>query len=376
MKISIEQLAVLLMTVCLSLLGWGQADPGSTGPRPHASSPLFQISFQRGEPISGLSSPAIRLPFQCTSDGTVFVGMIHPPDASRQLLASVSPSRESHLFPLDQVPDLYDLEEVDHYASESSVLFLVRAAEEKKLAKGTVATSNGVEEVTRNAAEHHSYIVLFDRAGRHQKTVRIEDALQVRQIGVFPSGMFLAYGWDELNYRPQLALLKNDGTLLEYLSVPLGGVPESALRKKPDGTGAAVFVAPVQFLQHDHAVLVAYDKSRSPVLEVSESGAIRLIRPKLPADIQIDMIVPSDKDLYARVNDRSRGSIYRLDLRNGRVSGRFQVGNDAAGADVACVHEGKFFSFEYGEGGLVPLTGTAESLSSAASSHDSRRGKP
>src|SRR5207248_3365727 len=104
-----KRFAVLSVTVCLSLGTWGQPAPGTARPPRPVPPMLSQISFQRGEPISGLSSPAIRLPFQCTSDGTIFVGMIQPPDASKQLLASISLSREYHLFPLDQVPELLDL---------------------------------------------------------------------------------------------------------------------------------------------------------------------------------------------------------------------------------------------------------------------------
>src|SRR5207248_960929 len=62
--IRLKRFAVLSVTVCLSLETWGQAPPGTTRPPQPVPPILFQIPFQRGEPISALSSPAIRLPFQ------------------------------------------------------------------------------------------------------------------------------------------------------------------------------------------------------------------------------------------------------------------------------------------------------------------------
>jgi hypothetical protein len=50
-------------------------------------------------------------------------------------------------------------------------------------------------------------------------------------------------------------------------------------------------------------------------------------------------------------------AVYEIDAQTGGVLRRFAT-DDAPG--IACVHEGKFFSFDHGEGRLVPLVGTAE----------------
>ena len=358
MSVNVHRLDVLLATVGLFFALNAQFAAAQTG-SPEFSSPLFGISFQRRHPVPGLDSPAIRLPFQCTSDGTIFIGMIQPPDASKEVVASLSPSGNTHLFPLDQVTDLYDKEEVDHYASDSQVIFLVSAARDKKPTHEEVVTSNGVEsEEFANAAERHSYILVFDREGNHKSTLRLQDAFHINRVGVFPSGLFLAYGWNELTHHPELALLKEDGTVLEYLSVPAGSMLDSALDKAPDKKGPAVFIAPVQFLPHGNSIVVVQNRTNLPLLDVEESGAIRLIRPKLPRNLSIDMLISSDKDLYARLSRPGGGTIYELDYQSGRILRRFHLGDGSTGANIACVHDGKFLSFEYGTGTLVPLVGT------------------
>ena len=335
--------------------------------------PLFQISFESGEPVPGIGAmPAVQLPFECTSDGTVFINMIQAigtgnpprnlsPYSPSLLVTSVSRSREAHSFPLDQVPDLYDLQELTYYASESKVIFLVRAARENK--QGQVASSDAGSAASRSASEHHFYIVMFSRLGNFERTIQLEDTFRLTRVGLFPSGMFLAYGFDQADHSPKLAMLKDDGTLLKFLELPKSDVPQSALGSKPDSeSGASVYIAPVQFVGQGHSIYMVQNRTTFPLLEVNEAGAIRSINPRLPNGVRINMIVPSDADIYARVNEIQDGSIYELDSQVGTIIRRFRVGDNESGADVACVHDGNFLSFKHGDGKLVPLVGVAEHI--------------
>src|SRR6185437_7543217 len=116
----------------------------------------------------------------------------------------------------------------------------------------------------------------------------------VERIGVFPSGMFLAYGWDEVEHRPTLALLKEDGSILEFLSPPKGSTPASAFDKGGNEKGPAVFVQPSQFVQYGHSIIILWMRTDMPLIEVNETGALRVIRPNLPPDEHIEMLIPSD----------------------------------------------------------------------------------
>jgi hypothetical protein len=175
--------------------------------------------------------------------------------------------------------------------------------------------------------------------------------------------LFLAYGYDETDHSPKLALLKEDGTILRYIRVEDGAMPDSALNKGPKGKGPEVYVAPSQFVPHGQSIVFVQNKTKFPLLEVSEAGAIRVIRPKLPEGVFIETLIPSDGNLYARVTEIANGSIYELNPKSGAVVRRFRMEEDTNGAEAACVHEGKLLAFEYGEGALIPLVGTAAPIS-------------
>lgn len=341
--------------------------------------PLFSVSFQRQDPIPGVSaSPIIRLPSQCTGDGTIFLTMVDRPldFPPKWSVFSVSLSGKAHTFPLSQVPELYDLREDDHYPGDSEVVFLVYAARENKRSEQKVITDRGQAEITRNAAEHHSYVVTFDREGNYKKTVQVDAGFRPMRVGIFSTGMFLAYGFDESDHSAKLALLKEDGSLLKFLELPAGSSPDSAMS---DGSGkqrGASQLNPVQFVRDGDAIVIVQNKTNLPLVEVNEAGALRVIRPKLRSDLQISMLIPGDPGhLLARVGGKEEGSVYEVSSSDGSILRRFLLGREWMGGQVACMHEGKFLSFDQAGGVLAPVIGTPalfENAEGAASSNNSR----
>jgi hypothetical protein len=362
----------LLLVIGLTPPARGQVDPMPAPKESSVPTPLYRTSFSRGEAVPGLSaSPVIKLPFECASDGTVFISMmavgaqVKPPNYAPPplLFTAVSPAGRATTFPLDEVTQQrFDVREIDHYVAESSVIFLIKAASENKPTKQGYATTDGTKgEYDRNAADHHFYVVIFDRDGKHKKTEQIDDAFRLNHLGVFPSGMFLALAYDESDHSPKLAMLKDDGTLLKFLQIGKGDAPESMLRTQ-DGTGKgrALYIAPMELVPQGRSILVIQQKTSFPLLEVNEAGEIRPVHLRLAKDTQIEGIVPSDQNLFARVAPTTDGSIYELNAEDGRVLKRFKMSDGRPASGVACVHGGKFLSFDQGEGTLVPLIGNAE----------------
>ncbi len=344
---------VAAITLC-----WANDQPSQTKTTPPSSTAFYRISFKQGEAVPGLGEVlAVALPFECTSDGTVFLTMVQPlgagsgpanlaPFQNSLLVTSISPSREAHSFPLNQIPDLYDITDLGHFASDSEVIFLLRAA------KG------------QNKTEHHLYIVSFSRDGEYEKTTRLEDDFEIYQIGVFPSGNYLAFGYDRSDHSPKLALLKEDGTLLEYLKAGENDLPKSLLGTlNNSGKGSAAYIAPTEFVAQEHSIYLVQLKTEFPLLEISESGAIRALHFKLPGGLRISSVIPSDKNLYVRVNgekDQIKDEIYELDSETGNVLKKLTVSTDQSGWGIACVKGNNFLSFKDVKGKLVPLIGTTE----------------
>jgi hypothetical protein len=335
--------------------------------------PAYQISFGRGEAIpSVVASRSIGALFDCTSDGTVFVNMVLQPSMMSpptDVLVSVSPSHESHEFRLDQLTDLYDLQQKNYYSSDNEVAFLVIAASENKQGKESFIDNEGVkQEVVHNLAARHDYLVTFDRTGSYKRKVQLDATMAISRVGIFPSGTILAFGFDLQDHSPKLALFSDSGSFIRFLEIPKGNAPKSMLGTQDDkGKGPAIYVAPSQLVPHGDFIIVVQNRSTFPLLEVGETGAIRKIKPRLPKDIRIDTLIPSDQLLYARVSD-PQYPIYELNGGDGAISRRFHIGPHPSPDAIACVHDGKFLSFEHEDGKLVPLTGTAEPIAGSAPS--------
>jgi hypothetical protein len=368
-------LAVLL-SAALSAPAPGQVGSTPTSGSPPVAAPLYRISFVRGDAVPGISGThAIKLPSQCTSDGTIFVSFVGtvpadsglpppPPVLPPMLLTSISPAGRGQTFRLDQVPELYVSSEEDHFASDADVIFLVRASRENKPVKRAYAVDSYHGEYTSNAAEQHNYIVVFSREGEYRRTVEIGDEFGILRIAVFPSGSFLAFGYDAKDDSPKLAMLKEDGTLLKYLEIAKGDAPESMV----SGANAPHphVIAPTELVPEGRSILLVQNKTTSPLLEVGEGGAVRAIHPKLPESEPVQAVIPSDRNLFVIARpetdkEGSAGIIYEVSPENGKVLRRFAL-NDGKRAmnAMACVHDGKFLSIDYGEGKVVPLIGFAE----------------
>jgi hypothetical protein len=331
----------------------------SLGPAP---APAYRISFGREDAIPGVVA----------SRSTIFVNMVLQPSMltpPTDLVVSVSPSRESHEFRLDQITDLYDLQQKGHYESDEAVAFLVIAASENKQGKESFVDNEGTkQEVVHNLAPRHDYLVVFDRTGTYKTKVQLDATMAILRVGIFPSGSILAFGFDLQDHSPKLALFSDSGSFVRFLEIPKGNVPKSMLGTM-DGTGKgpAIYVAPSQLVPHGDFIIVVQNGSEFPLLEVSDAGAIREIKPHLPKDVRIDTLIASDQFLYARVSD-PQYPIYELNAGDGAVSRRFHIGPGPSSDAIACVHDGKFLSFEHDDGKRIPLTGTTEPITEAVPS--------
>jgi len=372
---------VLLVTALSLRAGAQTGSEAAAGGSISSEVPLYRVSFERRDTIQGIAaSSAVKLPFECTDDGTVFLsfvstvaagsGLPAPPPVPPPLrLVSVSPAGKGQTFELGQISDLYISREVDHYVSESEVIFLVSAAREYKPEKRTYAMKSGGQgELSINAAKQHRYVLVFSRDGKYQRTIEIEDQFHIQELGVFASGVFLAFGYDEKDNSPKLAMLKEDGTLLKPLQIPKGDAPESMIGKA-DGPRPGV-MAVVQLVPEDRSILIVQNDSTFPLLEVSEGGAVKVIHPRLPRDSRIKAVIPSDWNLYATIGQpsadpASEGTIYELQREDGKALRRFELSDARTPADIACIHDQKFLSFDYGDGKIVPLIGSVEPANAA-----------
>jgi hypothetical protein len=234
------------------------------------------------------------------------------------------------------------------------VLFLVRASRENKPVKGTYRRSDGIEgEYQDNGAPQHLYIISFARNGDDRRTTEIEDAFSILQVGIFPSGTFLAFGFDKNDHSPKLVMLTADGRLLKSLAIPSDDVPK-ALISAADAPRPHAIV-PTELVPAGHSILIVQNNTTFPLLEVSEGGAIRAIRVHLPEGVRIQYVIPSDQSIYVIGGPQGpgpsySGTIFEINPGDGAVLRRFELDDRRDSSDVACVRDGRFLSLDYGNG--------------------------
>jgi hypothetical protein len=365
-------LGLMLLLPLASSVSQAVQDPAAANPQ-SGSAPLYRISFKRGDAIPSLAAtPAIKLPFECTGDGTIFISFISttpanigtpppPPIAPPMVLTSASPEGVGHTFRLDRVPELHISSEVDHYASDSEVVFLVRASREIKPIKRTYSVGSYQGEYTSNAAEQHLYILAFSREGEYLRAAEIEQEFSIQRLGAFPSGALLAFGFGGKDHSPKLVMLKEDGALLKSLEIPSGDAPEQLGVSR----GRGFTVAQSDLVTVGRSIIIVQNKTTFPLLEVSEGGAVRAIHPKLPDGDRIETVIPSDRGLYliaVAKNEQQSPSevIYEANPASGAVMRRFELSDLQTPSDMACIHDGKFLSIDYSDGKVVPLVGSTE----------------
>jgi|SRR5271165_1177201 len=302
-----------------------------------SAAPRYRVTFE-GRPVKGLSAASlIQLPAACTSDGTIFVHLfdpapvISPSDPAGEFLALVPPSGDVRAIRLSDVGAIHGVRELSYYASDSEIVFLAQAFE------GSTSSDEG------KAADRHFYAITFGRDGKHHDTIRLDDAMNITQVGIFESGTFLAYGFDEMSRAPRLALLSSDGSLLKYLEPGEGTLPGSVMHKGPDGKGLAVYLSRTQLVHRGRSIIVVQNRTDYPLLEIDEGGAIRTIRPSLPHGETVNTLIPSDGNLFARANEFKDGLVYEIDPRNGKVLKRIELNT---GVNPMCAQEGKFISLQ------------------------------
>jgi hypothetical protein len=356
----------LLVLLSAALQCVSQDSFSTTSGSPSISSPpLYQVSFQRGDAVAGVSSTqAVEVPFKCTSDGTIFATFVGSVPANSGLLpplmpplqfVSITPPERGQIFRLDRVPELFVSREIDYYPAQSEVVFLVSASRENKPEKQTVSwgREGAKREYTANGAEQHPYILTFSRDGEYKRTAEIDDSFSILHVGLFPSGTFLALGLDKADQSPKLAMLKEDGTLLKFLELAKGDTPASMIDRRNR------VIVQSQFVSEGRSILIVQNNTTYPILEVAEGGTIRAIRPKLPLGLQIEAAIPSDQSLYVIVSPQAKGdsagAIYEMNPDDGSLLRRFELTHGRRASNVACVHEGKFLSLDYAGSNVVPV---------------------
>jgi hypothetical protein len=389
----VRRLAIVSATLVI-LVSWlgGQSRPAKTNSAGETAQnaqefPTFDVAFTGEQlPVVGfISTPLISSRTQCSTNGTVFVEMFTPPNLQTRQIYSISSSNEIHQFSTSGINDLYDVTVVDTFAGDSSVVVLLRATPNDRQEKRTyVFSTGGREEKTVFIGEHHSYIATFSLDGTYKGRVAVDDTVISDHVAVFGSGVFVVLGFDQQRTKPILALLKADGTLLQFLDLTqdfadwVESVNTASIHRDPNAPPPLrkhfVLSPMTQFLPFHDNLLMVEEGSNLPIFELRDSGAMRPIKLKVPDKHVMDTLIPSQDHLYVRTSaDRSAQSnswktdstILEVDPNEGQILRRLRIVGATAN-EIACYGSSQFAVLRLDEKGrLVRMTGLIQSSDAA-----------
>lgn len=344
MKNGVFVLSTLVVMCSMSLAGQQEAqttDVANTIVRFKAQGPIPNLPYL----------PAISLPVQCNSDGTLFFDSIKPENPSEHTVYEVT-VKNSLRFNTGMIPGLYDVHFLSSYPSDSQLGMLVRATTESAQDKMT-------------GAPHSYYVVTFDLKGNFKKSTAIEVSpnFMPSHLALLRSGELLVSGFDKGNQVARLVLLDVDGTFKRPIDLPAARLPNSPREQANpmyEIHRSERLLGSVSFSNASDSVLVWRGGSTDPIVEVREGGALREVPIQIPSGFVLADLVASNDRWVAHfrratytmkqaqnTNDPHIYAYYEVRPSDGTLARQLTLQGNRAGT-VYCEHDSTYLSFEVG----------------------------
>jgi hypothetical protein len=261
-----------------------------------ASAPPWRqktIRFSDEKIILGLPVESSRSVTYCSDAGTVFVDLygVSLPSGSQSLpeLYSILPSGEVKGLHRMMPSDFTDVSIRDFFAADQTLVTLLEAV--KRVDQGS---ESGPREV-------RYFLSLSNYDGDFAKLLPLELRFKPLKIALFGSGDFLVLGWDETSLLPQLALLKEDGTLRRFIDLDYRRHPEfyatygsmKEAETSEQGRGTLALLKRAEFVPYGSEVLLTYPGTAKSVSVLSAIGEDRSIPIELPAGFVLHDVLVS-----------------------------------------------------------------------------------
>jgi hypothetical protein len=279
------------------------------------SKPAFVMNLSQ---MSGLMGS-----FQCTAKGDVLAevsvsqneSQTKGPAPGRFLVLVIRPDGQTTNFPWDSVQGYRNLSAPTRTFASSDRIYVLTSAEK-------------IETLSQGERPARLDIVLtFDQSGTLKSTIPLEAGLDPISLAAFPSGDILVLSKDGLNRRMRLTLLDSSG----------GSEREIRLAEndyaKHEGGSAEGDKGPVTFsLDYllgsteiysygQNLLFVPTTTSALPILELSKTGIVRAVVPKLPKGSVIAQFIPSNGATWKLRLGALNDNTYKLKDGDGLISG-------------------------------------------------------
>ena len=262
--------------------------PARPLPMPRVKKP----SFADFKPVLGMPFAAEPRRAYCAADGTAFFNVEEgAQDSGRDVptLYSVATSGQAMRVMRKLPPPEWDgMSLVDFFVSEHELVTLLKA--EKRDDRGG---GNPPREV-------RYFISLSDHDGDGASLVALDLHFRPLKIARFGLGDYMVLGWDEGNVMPEIAVLKDDGTIRRFIDLDNrrsdGSLTVYGVLK---GGEAKPSAKTLQMLEHaffvpfGNEVLLAQRDSAAPVLIMGPVGEDGRLPMELPGGFLLEDILPT-----------------------------------------------------------------------------------
>lgn len=349
--------AIRLAVFGLAFLSLGLIAQEKPTQKVESKVPSFGLEISDEEPIAAqFANQAYDQGFVCTSDGSIAVNILLPPDKAKPrsvwVLYAVSQSGKIVSFDFSKVNDLAfsnGQRAMAHDVGERDVNFLFSA----RPMKGADSQTQD-----RPVLPPGWFVARFDRDGMYHGATELNlPRLVPQRMAAFDNGDLLIFALDEANRQPQLVRYSMTGGKIHYYFADAEfarqnpNVPSAAsMGNNPDRSRVELsqLLTSMQVSQFSHykdSILLLQKGGETPLFRAFPDGDIRTIQlPKVPG-FDKDVLISSDEHVYLQYrkpradgNGEDRILILELDADTGKELRRIAPGD----LEVACVHQGHF----------------------------------
>ena len=252
------------------------------------------IHFSDEKAILGLPPVNNRSVVHCSNEGTFFVDLSADFSSSGSMVSpelfSVSPGGEVKSLQRKMPSDFTDISLRDFFVADHTLVTLLEGV--------------GPDEQTNQLAprEIHYFLSLSNYDGSFAKLISLNLRFKPLKVALFGSDDFLVLGWDETNLVPQLALLKEDGTIRRFVDLDYRRHPEffatygsmKEAESSDQGRATLALLQRAEFVPYGSQVLLTYPGTARPISVLSAIGEDRSIPIDLPRGFVLhDVLISS-----------------------------------------------------------------------------------
>jgi hypothetical protein len=316
-----------------------------------------------------MPSPVFLGQLLCGQDGNIVGQFVTGPHLDSASIVAVGPETAPVIFDMGRVEKIEYPSLVNFDAFDGGVLMLLSGSRKSDF--------DGLTSPSKKALRGETVYVLarFSSKGELKESTVLDLPFTPAKAVAISDQHLMILGSSKINAEPVMALTDSSGTLLRYFDVPLPSLqqlieqqsedpsnpiqPPAGSENLPTSNRVLGSLLSYSFAHHGDKLLLYRSRTAklAKVLELSDSGASRLVSLQLPPDKALLSILPSDGGhwiAHAVSGDRVAPYLLDFDPEDGTLVTKLVTVN-APASTILCEDHGKFYGYRSLEDGKTSL---------------------